>query len=195
MTVVSRTVSTSHPAAIPVLKALASLVGLNEGSSISFDNEPRGSDSFLVEMNVTAQNSFSGTSTSYTVSGLLGCAKAICNAVPECGLWGQEFMVTGSGSGLESQIEAWIEKAVDALVTPSYISSDSKGEGGEFISVWYNVVDQTKFYPTIVFTFMMIFINLFNILFSPDCINIIAFYHSSTTFIADFLFETKMLNK
>ena len=78
-------------------------------------------------MEVTARNSFSGTNMSYTVHGLLGCARAICKAVPECGLWGQ-LSVDGSGSELESLIESWIETATGTLVYPAYIASDDKGK-------------------------------------------------------------------
>lgn len=128
MTVVSRTVSTSHPAATPVLKALASLVGLNE-SSITFAAErlSAAGESISIEMKVTAHNSFSGTNIDYTANGLLGCARAICKAVPESGLWGQ-MAVYGIGSEVESQIESWIETASGSLVYPAYLASDVKGE-------------------------------------------------------------------
>lgn len=125
MTVVSRTISTSHIPAISALKALASLVGFNE-SSISFASDPTNNDNgFSVEMKVTAHNSFSGTSVDYTVSGFVECAKAICKAVPESGLWGQ---MGESDSENESLIESWIQSTVDALVGPAYVTSDSKGK-------------------------------------------------------------------
>ena len=124
MTVVSRTISTSHIPAISALKALASLVGFNE-SSISFASDPSNNDNgFSVEMKVTAHNPFSGTSVDYTVSGFVECAKAICKAVPESGLWGQ----MGESSENESLIESWIQSTVDALVGPAYVTSDSKGK-------------------------------------------------------------------
>ncbi len=124
MTVVSRKVTSSHPAATLALKALASLVGLAE-SSITFSTEKSAddSDSFSVEMNVSSQNTFSGTNMGYTAHGLLGCARAICKAVPECGLWGQ----LTSGASLESLIESWIETAAGILVYPAYVASDKRG--------------------------------------------------------------------
>lgn len=133
MTVVSRTVSSSHPAATLALKALASLVGLAE-SSITFSTEPSSSDnngdsdSFSVEMKVTSQNTFSGSNMGYTAIGLLGCARAICKAVPECGLWGQLSTSSTSGTTLESLIEGWIETAAGILVYPAYVASDKRGE-------------------------------------------------------------------
>ena len=128
MTVVSRAVSTSHPEAASALKALSSLVGFDESSITYAPKKTAGdNDPFSVEMNVTAHNSFSGTDMSYTAHGLLGCARAICKAVPDVGLWGQ-LSQGDPGSALESLIESWIETAASTLVYPAYVASDSKGE-------------------------------------------------------------------
>lgn len=93
-------------------------------------------------MDVIAQNPFSGTSASYTVSGLLGCAKAISKTVPEFGLWGQQLMNAEIESELESQIETWIERAVGSLVTPSYLSSDQKD--AEQVRQFASSIDSSK---------------------------------------------------
>ncbi len=129
MTVVSRTVTSSHPTATLALKVLASLAGLAE-SSITFSTEPKNegdsSGSFSVEMDVKAQNTFSGANMGYTAHGLLGCARAICKAVPECGLWGQ-LTTSIEGSTLDALIESWIESAAGVLVYPAYVASDERG--------------------------------------------------------------------
>eukprot|EP00551_Chaetoceros_affinis_P009826 CAMPEP_0203685138 /NCGR_PEP_ID=MMETSP0090-20130426/48393_1 /ASSEMBLY_ACC=CAM_ASM_001088 /TAXON_ID=426623 /ORGANISM="Chaetoceros affinis, Strain CCMP159" /LENGTH=965 /DNA_ID=CAMNT_0050554323 /DNA_START=51 /DNA_END=2948 /DNA_ORIENTATION=+ len=134
MTVVSRTVSTSHPEATSALKVLSALVGLTE-SSITFAPTKAASagddDTFSVEMKVTAHNSFSATDMSYTAHGLLGCARAICKAVPEVGLWGQ-LSQDDSGSALDSLIESWIETAASTLVFPAYVASDSRVKEAHF---------------------------------------------------------------
>jgi hypothetical protein len=128
MPVIKRVVSTSHPEATSALQALASLVGLEvtfEAEVVSVSN-----GSFSIEMKVEALNSFSGIDMGYTANGLLGCARAICKAVPESGLWGQLSLqgAAGSGSELESLIEGWIETAAAALIDPAYVTLDSKGK-------------------------------------------------------------------
>jgi len=120
MALVTRTVNTSHPSAVTALKALAGIVGISD--SITFSTEAVTSGSFTVEMSVTAKNSFSGTETTYSVSGFAACARAICKAVPECGLWGQ----IDGGAGQEASVESWVETA-SALITPAYVAADDKG--------------------------------------------------------------------
>jgi hypothetical protein len=127
MVVVKRTVRTSHPAAFTALKALASIVSLND--KISLDTVEGGkSDSFSLEMTVVATDPFSKNDVSYSVSGFLACARAICKAVPDCGLWGQ---VNGETVG-ESDVESWVEKAL-ALITPAYVVSEDEGKFRLFI--------------------------------------------------------------
>ena len=120
MALVTRIVTTSDPSAVTALKALAGIVGLSD--SITFSAEPVKSESFAVEMSITAKNSFSGTESTYSVSGFVACARAICKAVPECGLWGQ----IDGGAGQEATVESWVETA-SALITPAYVAGDDKG--------------------------------------------------------------------
>jgi len=119
MALVTRIVTTSDPSAVTALKALAGIVGLSD--SITFSAEPVKSESFAVEMSITAKNSFSGTESTYSVSGFVACARAICKAVPECGLWGQ----IDGGAGQEATVESWVETA-SALITPAYVAGDDK---------------------------------------------------------------------
>lgn len=126
MVVVKRTVRSSHPAAFTALKALASIVSLND--QISLDTEGGKTDSFSLEMTVVTTDPFSKNDVSYSVSGFLACARAICKAVPDCGLWGQ---VNGETVG-ESDVESWVEKAL-ALITPAYVVSDAEGKFRVFI--------------------------------------------------------------
>jgi hypothetical protein len=118
MTVISRSINTSHPDALTALKALAGVVGLDE-SSITFNSTPVASSegSFSMEMKVSAKNSFNGNDVTYTASGFLECARVICNAVPESGLW----------VGVVADIESWVESA-SALITPAYVASDEDGK-------------------------------------------------------------------
>ena len=120
MTGVSRVVSSTHPDALTSLKALASIAG----SSVSFsDDAVTGKDGLFIEMTISAHNSFSGSDTSYTVTGLLGCAKAICKAVPEIGLWGEL-----SSSEDAASVESWVESAVTSLSVPAYVATENGEE-------------------------------------------------------------------
>jgi len=134
MTVVSRTISTTHPAALTALRALCTVSGL-PSSAVGFSTEPLTIDSeegggngssLIVEMSVSAQNHFNSTQTSYTAHGLLGCARVICKIVPECGLWGGQL--ASSSSEDEHNVEAWIETACDILVGPAYVASDERAK-------------------------------------------------------------------
>jgi hypothetical protein len=121
MAIVKRIVRTSHPAAFNALKALAAIVGLND--NISVDTEESKSDSFTIEMTVVSTDPFSRNDVSYSVSGFLDCTRAICKAVPDCGLWGQ---VNGETTG-EAGVESWVERAVE-LITPAYVLSENEGK-------------------------------------------------------------------
>jgi hypothetical protein len=101
---------------------MASIVG----SVVSFSQDAvTGKDGLHIDMKVSAHNSFSGSDTSYTVSGLLGCAKAICKAIPESGLWGELSSIEDAAS-----VESWIESAVTSLSIPAYVATDN---GKEFL--------------------------------------------------------------
>ena len=121
MALIKRTVTTSHPSALTALKALAAIVGLID--DITFCTEASTSDSFSLQMTVVTKNPFSGNDVSYTVSGFVACAKAICKAVPESGIWGQMSGDTAD----EAAIESWVEKAA-ALIFPAYHVSDGQGK-------------------------------------------------------------------
>ena len=123
MTAVSRSISASHPSALTALKALAAIVGLDE-KSITFSTEAvSGGEGFSIEMTVTAKNSFSATDVTYSVSGFMECARAICKAAPESGLWGQMAASTSEDADIESLITA-----ASALIAPAYVASDETGK-------------------------------------------------------------------
>ncbi len=124
MTVVNRSVSSTHPDGLKALQALSSVLGLDD-SAIVFNTTPLGnSDGFAVEMTVSAKNSFNAADFSYTFNGLLACSRAICKIVPESGLWGQ----MGASAELETLIESWIETASNSLVASAYVAADDKGK-------------------------------------------------------------------
>ena len=124
MTVVSRSISSTHPDALASLKALASIVGL----PVSFSQDAvAGKDGLQINMTVSAHNSFSGSDTSISVSGFLGCARAICKAVPESGLWGEL-----SSNADAASVESWVEAAVISLSVAAYVATDN---GTEFLEL------------------------------------------------------------
>jgi len=135
MTLITRTVSSSHPAALTALQALASISGLDD-STINFASDPLqpqqqdddnggNIDVLSVEMLTRVENTFSSTVTSYTANGMLGCARAICKAVPESGLWAPSSSGTGD-DGFEAMVESWIETASSVLAFPAYVASDER---------------------------------------------------------------------
>jgi hypothetical protein len=113
MAVVKRSVSSSHPASLTALKALAAVVGLED--SITFGSESADGE-YAVEMNTTVNNAF-GASKSHSVSGFADCAHQICNAVPESGFWADD-----------SSVKQWVEEAAKALLGPAYILSNDQGK-------------------------------------------------------------------
>ena len=131
MTVLTRAVRTNHPTALASLQALAHIAGLdNASTTFSTDAIEAGedhADKLVVEMIVSAHNSFNASSSSYTASGLLECARVICKAVPEIGLWGQ-MSLGESGEGNVMLVEEWIESAVSTLSIPAYVLCDDKGK-------------------------------------------------------------------
>lgn len=125
MTVISRIVSSSHPEALICLEALASIAGLG---GIIFSKDPllnEGSNLLKVEMIVTAHNLFNSSNATFTAHSLLGCARLICKAVPESGLWGQLSSSTGMD---QTMIESWIETASDSLSSAAYVPSGGEKE-------------------------------------------------------------------
>jgi len=141
MTVITRTVRSSHPASLTTLQALASISGLKEpavhfatteplqppqNDSDDNDTEPHHIPLLAVEMTIKAQNPFNGTSTSYTANGLLGCARVICKAVPESGLWDPLL------DGGEGMVESWIETAASVLAFPAYVASEERVKDEHF---------------------------------------------------------------
>jgi len=135
MTAITRIVRSSHPASLTTLQALAFISSLKEPAIHFATTEPLQAPSqsnddddaerhhiplLAVEMTIQAQNPFNGTSTCYTAIGLLGCARAICKAVPESGLWDPSL------EGGEAMVESWIETAASVLAFPAYVASDER---------------------------------------------------------------------
>ena len=104
MTAISRSVNTSHPDALSSLKALASIAA----TPVTFNSSAGSNDGiFSIDMTVVVKNSFTGNDSTYTASTFVDCVRAICNASPDCGLWGQ----MGASGDVEASIESWVGTA------------------------------------------------------------------------------------
>ena len=110
-------INTSHPDSLTALKALAAVAAT--GDSVTFNSTAVASSdgTYSIEMTVSAKNSFNGNDMTYTVSGFLECARAICALAPQSGLW----------VGSVAEIESLIESAA-SLIAPTYVASDDDGK-------------------------------------------------------------------
>eukprot|EP00559_Dactyliosolen_fragilissimus_P001160 CAMPEP_0184864196 /NCGR_PEP_ID=MMETSP0580-20130426/14077_1 /TAXON_ID=1118495 /ORGANISM="Dactyliosolen fragilissimus" /LENGTH=1029 /DNA_ID=CAMNT_0027362881 /DNA_START=9 /DNA_END=3095 /DNA_ORIENTATION=+ len=142
MTVVTRSVNTTHLASLASLEALAAIAGIpiscaQQEICKGGDDDDDDENSFALEMTVTSHNAFNAVRSSYTARGLTGCARVICRAVPESGLWGDLGGGGGRGDGGLIDcglVESWIETAADCLIGPAYIAGDARVKDPQFKS-------------------------------------------------------------
>ena len=114
MTEVTRSIRSSHPDALESLKVLAEINGVNVNySALTTTDESK--KSVEVEMEIESHNPFNSSKTTRVVKGFTECAKALCDAVPESGLW-------------SADVESWVKQAVLELTNLAYILEDSEGK-------------------------------------------------------------------
>lgn len=140
MTVIHRTIRSSHLDALASLQALVSITGLTDSITFSKDallttnnnkdsaDDDNASDNKLtIEMLVSATNPFNATTGTYVVHGLTGVARTICALVPESGLWGEVgFCMRGGGEERGALVESWVETCVGSLGGVAYALSDER---------------------------------------------------------------------
>eukprot|EP00566_Odontella_aurita_P002559 CAMPEP_0113550606 /NCGR_PEP_ID=MMETSP0015_2-20120614/14076_1 /TAXON_ID=2838 /ORGANISM="Odontella" /LENGTH=963 /DNA_ID=CAMNT_0000451433 /DNA_START=93 /DNA_END=2984 /DNA_ORIENTATION=- /assembly_acc=CAM_ASM_000160 len=128
--VVTRTVRSSNPDALVPLRALAAALGLSSSSSsdggggaLAFSSEPLPSRdaaaaaaaaAISVEMEIRIRNPFDSASRTSNVRGLAGVARAMCRAVPEAGMWGED------GAEGAASVEGWVETASTELTGAAF---------------------------------------------------------------------------
>lgn len=121
MTGVSRSIESTHPLSLTALKALASIAGIEGNTTFNDAASSSNDDEFAIKMTISSTNAFTKSTTTYSATGLTGCARSLSKSVPESGLWGGELT-----SAQEPLVEGWIEVAASTLVPSAYSLSDAR---------------------------------------------------------------------